>query len=590
MAIKTLVVAPYPGLVELTASLKAELKDFDIRVLQGDLSEALPLLNQIHLEGYDVIISRGGTAKLLRDHTYLPVIDIQVSGFDMMRILMVVKGYQSKIKMIGFPNVIEGFISVSGLMEVDIPYATVQHEGEVDEALRVAKAEGVKVIVGDNITVKKAADYGIQGVLISSGKESVLEAFAQAKTIYNISESYKRKTQAFETLLDTMDVGYAVVDHTGTVQFSNAAFDGWLERDDEKNGLFGKYPVIRRFVEDLERGIALELRMTADAHRPFVVSGGVLARSDRGNTYYLKAQASDRAESGIRIGYASRQDGSFPPMIREDAGFDEAASAARDYPLAVYGEEGVGKRLFALHRWNSDPLGGGDMVEVDVLKSEEASFRALTALLETGPEEQFVYIRGAENLSLADQKELAPAVRRSRCRILFSFERSPDDLKADNRLEPRLHAAFKRSLGLPPLRERPDDLEEYVRTFLIMFNERYGKQIVGLRPDVMQALRRHPWKGNLFELRDAIERFVKQSDGEYVESDVLPLPEWVSASEAAAPAEGGGASGDLDLNKTLVEIEKDVIRLVLERENMNQSSAAKRLGINRSTLWRKIKQ
>jgi propionate catabolism operon transcriptional regulator len=123
-----------------------------------------------------------------------------------------------------------------------------------------------------------------------------------------------------------------------------------------------------------------------------------------------------------------------------------------------------------------------------------------------------------------------------------------------------------------------------------MYNERYGKQIVGLRPEVMQALRAHPWRGNLFELKDTIERFVKQSDGEYVEMEVLPLPEQAGWEAGPGQEAGNEQKTGIDLNKTLVEIEKDVIRLVLERENNNQSSAAKRLGINRSTLWRKIKQ
>lgn len=79
--------------------------------------------------------------------------------------------------------------------------------------------------------------------------------------------------------------------------------------------------------------------------------------------------------------------------------------------------------------------------------------------------------------------------------------------------------------------------------------------------------------------------FVKHCEGEYIEADMLGVldePEPLSAEDAAKTG--------IDLSRPPAEIEKAVIRTVLEREGMNQSAAAKRLGINRSTLWRKLKQ
>ncbi|MGG4142398.1 PrpR N-terminal domain-containing protein [Paenibacillus algorifonticola] len=594
MKIKIVVVAPYPGLVELTTSLREELKEFEIKVLQGDLSEVLPLMNRIHLDGYDVIISRGGTARLLRKHSYLPVIDIQVSGFDIMRILMVVKGYQAKIKMIGFPNIIEGFISVSGLMEVDIPYASVQQESEVDEALRLAKAEGVKVIVGDNITVRKANEHGMQGVLITSGRESVLEAFAQAKQIYKVSESYKQKKLAFERLLDTMDTGYAIVNDKGIIQFSNEAFNAWFHLPENQTGLYTDYPVFSRYMADLDKGAALELLVQLDGQRQVAVSGGKMNDDAGEGMFYLKVRPVEQPGSGITMMYTSKQDIAFPPLVMTDHEFAGQSPSERAYPLAVFGETGAGKRLFAIKRWSSMPQSGSGMIELSITKRyDAAALAALRKLLSTDDEELIIYIRGVDQLSLADQRELVPVLAAAPGKIILSFDHSPLELKSSNALDGKLYDTFAgRIVSMPPLRERLDDLDEYIRTFLIMYNERYGKQIVGLRPEVMKALRSHEWRGNLFELRNVIDQFVRSSDGEYVEAERVELLKQAGSGFGPGGHDGSehsSVAGGLDLSKTLDEIEYDIIRTVLEQEDMNQSAAAKRLGINRSTLWRKMK-
>ncbi len=84
-----------------------------------------------------------------------------------------------------------------------------------------------------------------------------------------------------------------------------------------------------------------------------------------------------------------------------------------------------------------------------------------------------------------------------------------------------------------------------------------------------------------------ISQFVKHTDGSYISGEVLPyLIETQGRANRIAKSD---ALQSLNLNQTLDDIESDIIRIVLEEENNNQSNAAKRLGINRSTLWRKLK-
>jgi len=587
MRIRTLVVAPYAGLAELTNSLKAELEAFDITVIEGDLSEALPRIDSFHLQGYDLIISRGGTATLLGRHSSLPVIDIQVSGFDILRMLTLVKGFHAPVEMIGFQNVIEGIISGSNLMDMDISYTVIHHQDEVDHALQAAKSKGVKIIVGDNITVKKAAGYGLQGVLITSGRESVIAAFAQAKQVYKISQTYKTKHQAFETLLSTMETGCAIADQTGTVKYANHAFRHLLRIKESQSNLFQPYPYLQKLFLNLDKGITLNHQiMLVDPEGQFALTGDEIPAESGLRMYCLKAIPATQADADIRFSYSTGLNDAFPPLIMAQSIYaKEKASYA--LPMAVYGEEGAGRRLFALGRL-TDP--SKSMVEIKICNSTEASFGALLALVAACDEDQILYIGGAENLTLTEQEAFAIALETAAANTIFSFLADPAILLEQSQLDKKLYTLFKEQIVyMAPLHERRADLDEYIRAFLISFNEKYGKQIVGVRPEVAEALHNHSWESNLFELKEVMEHFVQHTSGEYIDTNVLPFLHALQQNQNNKNCSTPELTGLNLNNRTLDDIEREIIQIVLEQEGMNQSQTAHRLGINRSTLWRKLK-
>jgi len=128
MKINVLAIAPYPGLSKLITDESTFFPQLNITTLNADMEESLTLLRKYGKDDFDFIISRGGTAKLLEKHTDIPVIEIQVSGYDILRTLTLLKGYQSKIQMIGFSNIINSFEAVSTIINMDIKYTVVSHE------------------------------------------------------------------------------------------------------------------------------------------------------------------------------------------------------------------------------------------------------------------------------------------------------------------------------------------------------------------------------------------------------------------------------------------------------------------------------
>ena len=146
-------------------------------------------------------------------------------------------------------------------------------------------------------------------------------------------------------------------------------------------------------------------------------------------------------------------------------------------------------------------------------------------------------------------------------------------------------------ITMPPLRERKEDIPLLVRGFLRHFCKANEKRLLDLTPDAMDALLTYNWPGNVRELRTAIEHGVVMAIGPKITVRDLPtalrqaasavLPRGISAAKAF-----GEKSSPLDIRET----EKKLIMQALAATNGNVTGAAKKLGISRRTLHRKINE
>jgi len=138
------------------------------------------------------------------------------------------------------------------------------------------------------------------------------------------------------------------------------------------------------------------------------------------------------------------------------------------------------------------------------------------------------------------------------------------------------------NLKVPPLRERREDIPLLAEHFLKMFSAKNDKAIKGFTPQAMDRLIRYRWPGNVREMMNAVESAVVLSDSEYIsESDLSLLHAELPSLEAVAPV-----SADLPLE----EVEKTTILKTLEISGGNKSEAARKLGITRATLHKKLKK
>ncbi len=141
-------------------------------------------------------------------------------------------------------------------------------------------------------------------------------------------------------------------------------------------------------------------------------------------------------------------------------------------------------------------------------------------------------------------------------------------------------------IALPPLRERQEDIPLLAMHFLEQYSSRLNKRVTGISREAIESLEGHPWRGNVRELENAVERAVVMAKDSVLERDDFPL-------QAGAPLEIPGKERflkDTESMPSVDTLEKEALEMAIEKCSGNISMAAKKLGIGRDTIYRKMRK
>jgi len=143
------------------------------------------------------------------------------------------------------------------------------------------------------------------------------------------------------------------------------------------------------------------------------------------------------------------------------------------------------------------------------------------------------------------------------------------------------------TLTQPALRERLSDIPLLIEHYLSVYNEQIGKSIKGFDASAVQAMLKYQWPGNVRELINVIERSVVLTKGDYIR--VPDLPEQIR-QEQSFSLSTESRLGNGSLKNALANPERQIIIEALESNGWNRQNTAKTLGINRTTLYKKMKK
>ncbi len=333
--------------------------------------------------------------------------------------------------------------------------------------------------------------------------------------------------------------------------------------------------------------------------------------------------------------------GSGPAMSMVKRLGERAAKSS--IPVLITGESGVGKELIARAVHGASDRAGKpfiavncgaipeNLVESILFGHEKGSF--------TGASEKhlgkFQEANGG-TLFLDEVGELPLDMQVKLLRVLQEGEVDAIGSKRSVKIDVRIVSATNRDLGkaagdgtfredlyyrlnvypieAPALRDRREDIPALVEAFIRRFNVEEGKRVVGAAPETVQLLSAHEWPGNVRQLENAVYRAIVLADAPYLlphdfpavsglalpAAEAAPMPDLSSIAaslpsaaqlmdevRAEAPVRILDGRGHL---RTLEDIERDLIQLAIEIYAGHMSEVARRLGIGRSTLYRKVRE
>ncbi|GAB4145475.1 MAG: sigma 54-interacting transcriptional regulator [Planctomycetota bacterium] len=370
-------------------------------------------------------------------------------------------------------------------------------------------------------------------------------------------------------------------------------------------------------VEDVATAVEAVKAGAYDWHKkPLDSERLVLTLRRAAEQFALKREVEDlRNRSRSRVGFGTSE------AARSLEAAIEKISPLRDLGVLVVGESGTGKEIVAREIHRRSPLAEGPFVPVDcgalpetLLESHLFGHRkgAFTGAIADRPglfvlaDRGTLFLDEIGNLPLVLQAKLLRALQERavtpvggdrpipfRARLLCATN---DDIEAavrDGRFRLDLyHRIAEFVLKLPPLRERQNDIIHFARLFLAEANEEMGRRVQGIGPSAEAELRRHPWPGNLRELRNAIRRAVVMCTGTELEASDLLVP------AAPAPPPSSPSSDSAEASLPLAErvrraadaIEARILAEALEKAGGNKAAAARALQIDYTTLHRKVKR
>jgi PAS domain S-box-containing protein len=616
-------VAPYERMRRMALEVAGD-AGVDIDTFVGDLHIGAEYARSAVADGCRIVISRGGTARVIKAELEVPLVEIKVTGYDLLRVIYKYLNRDERIAVIGYDNVISGAQALGNILDFPIEVLPIKAEEEIDDCIRIARERSVDVVVGDTLAVRKAQDAGMGVELIVSGKEAVSNAVDEAAKIVHAVRRERENTEQLSTLLDALSEGVISIDRSGRVVLYNPTAEqlfGVPRENVVGRSITEVFPDSRLpqtvrtgqrdvgSVQHTARSIIAANRVPIQVGEE--ITGAVATFQD--------VTKIEEVEQRIRQtlsqkGLTARR--TFDSLVGKSSAINDAIRLARRYATSdstvlLKGESGTGKELFAQSMHNCSKRRSGPFVAVNcgaiapsLLESELFGYAegAFTGALRGGKKGLFELAhRGT--LFLDEIGEIDIHLQAKILRVLQEGEvmRIGDDriIPVDVRTIAATNCDLRQEviagrfrqdlfyrvnvldLRVPPLRERREDIPEIAAYFARLYQQRYKLPYAPLSKGVVELFLRHSWPGNVRELANIVEKLTITADtrGEICcdSQDLL---------EALRVEESG--SVEVFLEGTLYEIEHRIVRRVLEQEQFNKTRTAKRLGISRVTLNSKL--
>jgi transcriptional regulator with PAS, ATPase and Fis domain len=623
---KIVLIAPYEELLSISQKLISDMElGGQVDCYFGLHHQGVEIARRAEASGADVIISRGGTAELIARTVQVPVVEIPITIQDLSEAILQAKRLADcdtpRITVLAFKNMMLSMEVFAKVMDIRLKLYQIQSVEEIESVLAPALQDETDVLIGGITTTALAAARGVKTVLLVSGEESCRAALLQAEKVLYARTLEKERLQKFRVLVDYSIQGIIGIDDDRRITVFNNAAERLLNLGAQHalgKNIVSILPALPLDTCLNEARAALGELLKINNRKLManiipinvgeMIRGAMITIEDVGQIVEMEAAIrSEIYSKGLSAQYH------FEDILGSSPGISEARRVAREYAaidatVLISGASGTGKELFAQSIHNASRRGRRPFVAVNcgaipstLLESELFGYveGAFTGAHRKGKPGLFELAHGGTifldeigEMDKLAQTSLLRVIQERRVmrlgadkylpidvRIIVATNRDLMQLVKEGKLREDLYYRLNvLQLELPSLREYPEDALFIAGHFLDVYNGMFDRN-VGLTDKVRAFIAGYDWPGNIRELRNYMERLVVTSKENFIQT---PAGEQKQKPATKKP-----------VNLTAMNWKSDSwkprILDALAETKYNQKEAARLLGIDRSTLYRKLK-
>ena len=586
--IRILAIAPYEGLKDSILRVAANFPEAEIHAVTGNLEEGVRLAQENFHSNYDVIISRGGTANLLKEQVDLPVKEIPISVYDILQAVQTANQYFHKTAIVGFSNITENARQVVNLLNLDMEIFTIYKIGDIHSILKQLEKDAFQTIICDVISASYAREAGFDTILITSGTDSIQKALQDAIEEMEDRQALREENAFLRKMLSDHSGDIVIYREDDSLYFSSMGNDS----SDLLNFLKDE-------LEEVRSGSTTRLLRNLNGF-VYTIKASVSSYTDRDYvTYFINRSRATGISRHSGIFFYDRKEvgeayeGSFFQLSGELNPIRSEINAAlnSNKPLLITGEYGTGRTGTAQYYYLNGTNSKHPLIEIDCQMLNERGRDFLmnhqrSPLFSTG---NTVHFKNMEFNSDSFMKELLSVlVHVDFCThntVVFSCSTDGEVIKN--------HIAYLKDkfqclqAELAPLRYNRERIPAIVNLYFSQLSANGRISYMRMEDKALDYLEAYSWPGNYVQLERILTQLSEMSEEHLIRLEQVQnilRYETIPESGLLSPA------ASIDFRQSLAQMEKEIVYHVLKECDNNQSAAAKRLGISRTTLWRILKE
>lgn len=596
-------------------------RKIDIPVYEYHFSDVVEKAKQLIQDGTKILISRGGTAALLRSNLDIPVVEIAHDLYGIYRILQEARKKSQKIAVVGFPQFCNVLRHYQNMTDDAFKICQVYNHNDIENVVKNLADNDYQLVIGGLTVADMAKKYDLNAIMGDTDNISIEQALDVAASMLKYINSESMKLAMSWSALNQSREGVMCLDKSGEIININArGFTLFKCHVGEKifkkeafTGIFGNiineldvkdYPL-----EIEDETVVLAVKHVSNKHGFYTIITGIkLEQTEWSASRGLRKSDNNK---GFTTTYT------FADIIGRSQAIQDVIAeakiyAAHDLPVNIMGDTGTGKELFAQSIHHASARSAKPFIAINcaaipetLLESELFGYAegAFTNARRGGKPGIFEIAMGG-TVFIDEISEAPLSVQIKLLRILQEkkFNRVGGDTLISANF--RLITASNKDLGaqvaakefrqdlwyrinilalrLPALKERSGDVMLIITSLLAK-----QKKFLTFTDEAVDFLNGYAWPGNIRELQAIISRLIVLNESNLVDVAVLLSIANLSLSgngieDTLAPVRGQG--------NLLKKQEQKLICSVMKQTHGDRDEAAVILGISPTTLWRKMKE